>query len=63
VKGVKLAVVAATLLCASFVTDAAYAGCYRMGETGYHWYRHCVGPSFLYPHHRRCTRHHGCRYR
>ncbi len=31
-------------------------GCYRLGETGYHWYRFCFGPSFLYPHHRVCRR-------
>jgi hypothetical protein len=30
------------------------AGCYRWGETGYHWYGFCVGPRFLYPHHRVC---------
>jgi hypothetical protein len=39
----------------------AAAGCYRMGGTGYHWYRYCAGPHWLYPHHRVC--HHGhCRY-
>ena len=38
------------------------AGCYRLGETGYHWYRWCVGPTWVYPHHRAC--HHGeCYYR
>jgi hypothetical protein len=38
------------------------AGCYRWGETGYHWYRFCIGPHFLYPHQRVC--HHGyCYYR
>jgi hypothetical protein len=38
------------------------AGCYRLGETGYHWYYFCLGPHFLYPHHRIC--HHGyCYYR
>jgi len=38
------------------------AGCYRLGETGYHWYGFCLGPRFLYPHHRIC--HHGyCYYR
>jgi hypothetical protein len=38
------------------------AGCYRLGETGYHWYHWCVGPHVLYPHHRIC--HHGaCYYR
>jgi len=38
------------------------AGCYRLGETGYHWYHWCVGPHFLYPHHRIC-RHGECYYR
>jgi hypothetical protein len=37
-------------------------GCYRLGETGYHWYRFCVGPSWLYPHQRVC-RHGACWYR
>jgi len=38
------------------------AGCYRLGETGYHWYGFCLGPRFLYPHRRIC--HHGyCYYR
>ncbi len=32
-------------------------GCYRWGESGYHWYRFCFGPRFIYPHHRHC--HHG----
>jgi hypothetical protein len=37
-------------------------GCYRLGETGYHWYHWCLGPHFLYPHHHVC--HHGhCWYR
>jgi hypothetical protein len=31
-------------------------GCYRLGETGYHWYRFCFGPSWLYPHERVCRR-------
>ncbi len=31
-------------------------GCYRLGETGYHWYRVCFGPSWLYPHQRVCRR-------
>jgi hypothetical protein len=34
---------------------AAY-GCYRWGETGYHWYNFCLGPSWLYPHQRVCHR-------
>jgi hypothetical protein len=38
------------------------AGCYRLGETGYHWYSFCLGPRFLYPHHRIC-RHSYCYYR
>jgi hypothetical protein len=37
-------------------------GCYRLGETGYHWYRFCFGPSWLYPHRRVC-RHGTCWYR
>jgi hypothetical protein len=36
-------------------------GCYRLGLSGYRWYRSCVGPSFLYPHHRVCHRGY-CRY-
>jgi hypothetical protein len=31
-------------------------GCYRWGETGYHWYNFCLGPSWLYPHERVCRR-------
>ncbi len=31
-------------------------GCYRLGETGYHWYRFCFGPTWLYPHQRVCRR-------
>lgn len=27
------------------------AGCYRLGETDYHWYSFCLGPWWLYPHH------------
>jgi len=38
------------------------AGCYRLGETGYHWYRFCFGPTWLYPHQRVC-RHGYCWYR
>jgi hypothetical protein len=37
-------------------------GCYRLGETGYHWYNFCLGPSWLYPHQRVC-RHGYCWYR
>jgi hypothetical protein len=37
------------------------AGCNRLGETGYHWYRFCFGPAFVYPHHRVC-RHGYCTY-
>lgn len=32
----------------------ANAGCYRLGLTGYHWYRFCAGPRFIYPHRRHC---------
>jgi hypothetical protein len=43
-------------------TSADAAGCYRLGETGYHWYRFCFGPGWLYPHQRVCRRGH-CWYR
>jgi hypothetical protein len=62
-KIVQLALIAAVVFAgAEFSTGAAYAGCYRLGATGDHWYRSCVGPRFLYPHHRHCHRHYGCRY-
>ena len=56
-----LAVVAVIVFSAAILPDTAEAGCYRMGETGYHWYHSCVGPHFLYPHHRIC-RHGYCHY-
>ena len=37
-------------------------GCYRLGFTGYHWYRFCLGPDFIYPHQRVC-RNGSCWYR
>ena len=37
-------------------------GCFRWGETGHHWYNFCVGPDFLYPHHRNCDRNVYCWY-
>jgi hypothetical protein len=37
-------------------------GCYRLGVTGYHWYRFCAGPDVMYPHHRVCHNGH-CWYR
>ena len=40
---------------------AAEAGCYRLGLTGYHWYGSCLGPRFMYPHHRSCSWHDGHR--
>jgi len=44
------------------VSQVEAAGCYRWGETGYHRYRFCAGPYWLYPHHRYC--HYGyCYYR
>jgi len=42
------------------VSPIERTGCYRLGETGYQWYRFCVGPYWLYPHHRYC---HHCYYR
>ena len=38
------------------VSPLQSAGCYRWGETGYHWYRSCVGPIWLYPHQRSCRK-------
>ena len=56
-----LVAAAATLSAVALTSTTADAGCYRLGETGYHWYRFCAGPAFLYPHHRVC-RHGYCRY-
>lgn len=57
-KNLKKAVVAAAAIVFLCLTSTgAEARCARWGETGYHYYRSCWGPSFLYPHHRRC--HHG----
>ncbi len=55
------AVVAAVLSIGAVLPSNAYAGCYRLGETGYHWYRYCWGPGLIYPHHRVC-RHGYCWY-
>ena len=53
---------AAAILSVGIVLPSnAEAGCYRMGETGYHWYRYCLGPGWFYPHHRVC-RHGFCWY-
>lgn len=58
----KLAAAVVILSISSFVSSSAQAGCYRLGETGYHWYRSCLGPYWIYPHHRVC-RHGHCWYR
>jgi hypothetical protein len=53
----KVALVAAavvTLTASALISTEASAGCYRVGETGYHWYNFCFGPHFMYPHHRVC---------
>lgn len=47
---------------ATAVNPVEPAGCYRLGLSGYHWYRWCIGPSWLYPHRRIC-RHGYCWYR
>jgi opacity protein-like surface antigen len=62
----KIALLAAALTISAgaltAATPADAAGCYRVGTTGYHWYKFCAGPSFLYPHRRVC--HNGrCWYR
>jgi hypothetical protein len=49
-----IAAAVASLSAAALIPTAAEAGCYRLGETGYHWYRYCFGPRFMYPHHRVC---------
>jgi len=56
-----LAAVAAALSAGTMLPSRAEAGCYRLGETGYHWYRSCWGPRWMYPHHRVCRRGY-CRY-
>jgi hypothetical protein len=48
------AAVAAILLAGAVLPTSADAGCYRLGETGYHWYRYCLGPRWIYPHRRVC---------
>ena len=57
-----LAAFMALLLTGALLPTKADAGCIRLGETGYHWYRYCLGPSLLYPHQRVC-RHGHCWYR
>jgi hypothetical protein len=37
------------------------SGCYRLGDTGYHWYDFCLGPNIAYPHKRVCD-HGNCTY-
>ena len=56
------AAVAAILSVGTVLPSNAEAGCYRLGETGYHWYRYCWGPRWVYPHRRVC-RHGYCWYR
>ncbi len=48
------AAVAAILSVGVVLPSSAEAGCYRLGGTGYHWYRSCWGPGWFYPHHRAC---------
>ncbi|MGD1016086.1 MAG: hypothetical protein ABR863_06545 [Roseiarcus sp.] len=57
-----LVAAAATLSAVALTSTTADAGCYRLGETGYHWYHFCAGPGFLYPHRRVCQNGH-CWYR
>ena len=59
---VMLAMVGAIVGVGTAAPTSAVAGCYRLGETGYHWYRYCLGPHWVYPHHRVC-RHGRCWYR
>jgi len=48
--------VAASLSIWAMLPSVAEAGCYRLGETGYHWYHSCWGPRLTYPHPRVCRR-------
>jgi hypothetical protein len=32
------------------------SGCFRWGDSGYHWYGFCLGPNVAYPHKRVCDR-------
>jgi hypothetical protein len=57
-----LAAVAVIVSVGIAMPSAAQAGCFRLGETGYHWYRSCWGPYWIYPHQRVC-RHGHCWYR
>jgi hypothetical protein len=57
-----LLLAAAAAAFSAMALKPAEAGCYRWGETGYHWYRFCFGPSFIYPHQRVCGHGH-CWYR
>jgi hypothetical protein len=62
-KSLKISLIAAAALSALFMmSSGASAGCARWGGTGYHFYRHCAGPRFLYPHHRHCYRSGFCAY-
>ena len=55
-------IASAAMLWAALAPTEAAAGCYRLGLTGYHWYRFCAGPRFVYPHHRVCNRYGYCWY-
>jgi hypothetical protein len=56
-------IAAAALAVFSLMSTGAEAGCARWGASGYHFYRSCVGPRFLYPHRRQCYRDGFCAYR
>ena len=49
-----VAVISTAALLPANAQNGWNSGCYRLGLTGYHWYGFCVGPTFLYPHHRVC---------
>jgi hypothetical protein len=56
-------IIAASAALSTMALSPASAGCYRLGETGYHWYGFCAGPGVIYPHHRVCNRSGYCWYR
>ncbi len=53
-----LTAASALAISCAWPAQAFNGGCYRLGETGYHWYRFCAGFHFMYPHHRHCSHGH-----
>ena len=61
----KIVILVAAALALSVSASApasAEGGCYRIGDTGFHYYDFCLGPWFFYPHEKVCDKHGGCYY-